>query len=119
MSKYYSDFVRKNQWNHLIIKSKSNIYINSIIKTFSFVNYDFSDTKITDESVKMLGNCHTLNLRNTKITDESVKMLGNCHTLDLRETNITDESVKMLGYSVNCHTLDLWNAKITDESVKC
>ena len=97
VNKYYSDFVRKNQWNHLIIKSKSNIYINNIIKTFSFVNYDFSYTDITDESVKMLGNCHTLNLCYTKITDESVKMLGNCHTLDLSHTKITDESVKMLG----------------------
>ena len=27
LSKYYSDLVRKNQWSHLIIKSKSDIYI--------------------------------------------------------------------------------------------
>ena len=38
--------------------------------TFSFVN-------ISDETVKMLGHCHTLNLRCTEIMDESLKMLGN------------------------------------------
>ena len=115
VNKYCSDLVRINQWNHLIIKSKFNFYMNNIIKTFSFVNYDFSDTDITDESVKMLGNCHTLDLSCTDITDESVKMLGNCHTLHLRWTNITDESAKMLG---NCHTLVLTETNITDESVK-
>ena len=44
-----------------------------MIKTFSFVNYDFSNTDITDESVKMLGHCRALYLCNTKITDESIK----------------------------------------------
>ena len=115
LNKYYSDFVKKNKWNHLIIGLKNINNIQHVIETFSFNNYDFSFTKITDESVKMLGQCHTLNLSWTNITDESVKMLGNCHTLNLSFTKITDESVKMLG---NCHTLGLVWTNITDESVK-
>src|SRR3989344_4295611 len=71
-----------------------------------------------NESVKMLGGLHTLNISNCKnITDESVKLLGGLNTLDLSNcNNITDESVKMLG---NVHTLYLSYCKnITDESVK-
>src|SRR3989338_2638838 len=37
---------------------------------------DLSKTNITDEEVKYLGACHTLNLGDTKITDEGVKYLG-------------------------------------------
>src|SRR4030042_852095 len=52
---------------------------------------DLSCTKITDEGVKYLSACNTLNLSFTKITDEGVKHLGACHTLHLQGTNITDE----------------------------
>ena len=42
---------------------------------------------------------NTLDLSGTKITDESVKELKNCHTLVLSWTKITDESVKELRLS--------------------
>jgi len=34
---------------------------------------------ITDESVKLLGNCHILDLCYCKITNECLKFLRNCH----------------------------------------
>jgi len=48
---------------------------------------------ITDEGLKHLSNCHTLDLSNCdKVTDEGLKHLSNCHTLDLSFChNITDE----------------------------
>src|SRR3989304_6115570 len=49
---------------------------------------DLSNFKITNDEVKHLGACHTLDLYGTKITDEGVKYLGTCHTLDLGRTNI-------------------------------
>src|ERR1700733_9994982 len=107
LSTLYRDIIRKNNLSHLTIT----------LRKVNFIKYDFAYSHITDESVKLLGNCHTLNLSNCNlITNKSVKMLGNCHTLDLSECKkITDESVKMLG---NCHTLDLSGCDlITDESV--
>jgi hypothetical protein len=48
----------------------------------------------------MLRKCYTLNFTACRITDEGVKMLGKCHTLNLYCCDeITDESVKMLGKS--------------------
>jgi hypothetical protein len=69
------------------------------------------NTKITNEDVAYLKNCHTLNLSWTKITD--VIELKNCHTLNLIGTDITDFS----GLK-NCHTLNLSWTKITDECIK-
>ena len=35
---------------------------------------------LTNDSVKFLGRCHTLNLSECKkLTDNSIKFLGNCH----------------------------------------
>jgi hypothetical protein len=107
VNKVISKVILEHGWSHIIVKSKFNI--NDVVKIFNFSNYDFEGTKITDESVKLLVNCHTLNLCNTNITDESVRLLVNCHTLDLSHTKITDESVKLLG---NCHTLNLSRIQI-------
>uniref|UniRef100_A0A6C0LRJ2 Leucine-rich repeat protein n=1 Tax=viral metagenome TaxID=1070528 RepID=A0A6C0LRJ2_9ZZZZ len=61
------------------------------------MKYDFNNSDVTDKDIKLLRNCHTLNLSHCKkITDESVKFFGNCHTLDLSGCYfITNESVKM------------------------
>src|SRR3984885_4100892 len=117
LSTLYRDIIRKNNLSHLTITSRRVKNIKYVIKHYNFIKYDFNNRNITDESVKLLGNCHTLDLSCPKITDESVKFLGNCHTLGLSHCHlITDESVKLLG---NCHTLDLTNCYlITDESVK-
>ena len=115
----FKKIIRETKWNNLTIKLEKNIIsIQYIINHYQFIKYDFSNSLITNESVKLLGNCHTLNLYGCKkITDGSVKHLGKCHTLNLYGCNqITDESVKHLG---NCHTLDLRGCyQITDESVK-
>src|ERR1700722_2207010 len=80
----FNKIVKNNNWENITIKSKDIENIKHIITNYNFVNYDFSESNITDENVKMLGNCHTLNLSGCKkITDESIKMLGNCHTLYL------------------------------------
>lgn len=90
--------------------------LERILKTWKFYNVNLDwYTKLNTQHIKLLSNCHTLDLSNTNITDESVKMLSNCHTLGLNFTFATDESVKMLG---NCHTLNLRGMKITDDSVK-
>ena len=91
--------IRTTKWRNICVRINKNINnVNHIVTTYKFIKYDFSYSQITDESVKLLGNCHTLYLYGcTNITDESVKLLGNCHTLNLyRCTKITDESVKFL-----------------------
>ena len=71
---------------------------------------DLSRTKITDEGVKYLGACHTLNLECTKITDEGVKYLGACHTLYLSSTKITNGRSKVS--RLLSHTLYLGGTKV-------
>src|ERR1044071_3971041 len=107
--------ITKNIKYHKLIKPKSRDNLMYLLDNYKFNRFDLYKLKITDESVKLLGSCHTLDLSHTKITDESVKFLGACHNLYLTGTNITDESVKLLGA---CHTLDLSYTKITDESIK-
>src|ERR1700733_11173096 len=117
LSTLYRNIIRNNKLFHLTITLRRVKNIKYVTEHYRFIKYDFNNSKITDESVKLLGNCHTLDLSCTKITDESVKFLGNCYTLGLSHCYlITDESVKLLG---NCHTLGLaYCDQITDESVK-
>src|ERR1044071_4385572 len=107
--------ITKNIKYHKLIKPKSCNNLMYILDNYKFNRFDLYGSKITDEHVKLLAACHTLDLRCTKITDESVKLLGACHTLYLSGTDITDESAKFLG---SCHTLNLTCTNITDDSVK-
>src|ERR1700733_11294647 len=118
LSTLYRNIIRNNKLFHLTITLRRVKNIKYVTEHYRFIKYDFNNSNITDENVKLLGKCHTLNLKYCdQITDESVKMLENCYTLGLSHCYlITDESVKLLG---NCHTLDLTNCYlITDESVK-
>src|SRR3984885_10721176 len=102
----YRDIIRKNNLSYLTIT----------LSRIENIKYDFHNSMITDESVKLLRNCHTLNFSGCRqITDKSVKLLGNCHTLNFSDCKITDKSVKFLG---KCHILNLTGCKITDKSVK-
>ena len=83
-NKYFRDLIQNTKWDHFMVKLQSINKIKIVIKKYNFMKYDFSNSLITDEIVKELRNCHTLNLNDcNKITDESVKELRNCHTLDL------------------------------------
>jgi RNA-binding protein YhbY len=117
--KKFMHIVRTTKWDQTVVKLKDVNTIEYVGKNYKFTKYDFSQWyNMTYESVKLLGNCHTLNLSSCcRITDNSVKLLTNCHTLNLSECRrITDKSVKLLG---NCHTLNLTGCfQITDESVK-
>ena len=116
-NKSFRKIIRETKWNHSV-RLKNITSIEYVIYHYQFIKYDFSNSSITDTSVKLLGKCHQLDIRWCKqITDESVKHLGKCHRLNLNGCNqITDESVKHLG---KCHQLDLrWCNQITDESVK-
>src|SRR3984885_14938426 len=96
LSTLYRDIIRKNNLSHLTIILKRVKNIKYVIKHYNFIKYDFNNSNITDKSVKLLRNCHTLDLSwCNKITDESVKLLGNCHKLNLSHCDqITDENVK-------------------------
>ena len=94
VNKYLCALIREHKWGHLIVRLKDTDNIESVVKNFNFIKYDFSESNITDDIVRQLSGCHTLNLRYCdKITDESVKELRGCHTLNLNCTEITDESV--------------------------
>ena len=98
LNKNFLNLIRKTYWNHFIVKIQNIESIDFVINNYNFTKYDFSGSKITNDHVKLLGNCHTLNLSSCyNITDNSVQLLGNCHTLNLSRCNITDESVKLLG----------------------
>src|ERR1044071_2665962 len=107
--------ITKNIKYHKLIKPKSCNNLMYILDNYKFNRFGLCGLKITDESVKLFGACHTLDLSYTNITDVSVKLLGACHTLYIFGTKITDESVKLLS---KCHTLYLSGTNITDENVK-
>ena len=118
VNKYLCALIRGHNWDHLIVRLKDTDKIQSVVKNFNFLKYDFSESNITDDIVKKLSGCHSLNLSFCpQITDESVKELRGCHTLNLRYCRqLTDESVKELR---GCHTLYLsFCDQITDGSVK-
>ena len=117
VNKYLCALIRGYKWDHSIVRLENTDKIQSVVKNFNFLKYNFSDSNITDDIVKKLSACHTVNLSYCRqITDESVKELRGCHTLNLSDCyQITDESVKELR---GCHTLNLSWTEITDESVK-
>src|ERR1044071_2556466 len=84
--------ITKNIKYHKLIRPKSRDNLMYLLDNYKFNRFDLYGLKITDESVRVLGACHTLDLSYTNITDESVRVLGACHTLDLSYTNITDKS---------------------------
>jgi hypothetical protein len=92
---YIQDINFKNLIHSKIINSKLQLNLN-----LSGCN------KIKDESLKHLGNLHTLNLSDCyEITDEGIKYLGKLNTLYLSYCEkITDAGLK---YLCNLHTLDL------------
>ena len=73
VNKYLSDLIRGHKWDHLIVRLTYRNDIESVVKNFNFLKYDFSESNITDDIVKKLSGCHTLNLSSChQITDESV-----------------------------------------------
>lgn len=83
------------------VSGLGNIHSLNLSQPWSYTE----DCHITNEDLKFLGNCHTLNISHCdKITDEGIKYLGNIHTLNLCGIDITNESIKSL---VNVHTLHM------------
>ena len=58
----FKEIIRSTKWNHFIVKLKDIKLICYIINNYKFSKYDFSYSQVTDENVKLLENCHTLNL---------------------------------------------------------
>ena len=86
--------IRKVKWDHFNVRLSNVEKIKLVIENYNFTKYDFSYTKITDNIVKELKNCHTLDLSHCRITDASVKELKNCHTLDLNDCQGITDSMK-------------------------
>lgn len=84
-------------------------------------NIDISGTKITDNGIiSLVTHCNILkkkpcelNLTKTKVTDKSVALLGDYHTLHLDQTNVTDKSLELLD---KCNTIYVTDTKV---STKC
>ena len=73
VNKYLCALIRGHKWDHLIVRLRDTDNIESVVKNFNFIKYDFSFSCITDDIVKKLSGCHTLYLMCCyQITDESV-----------------------------------------------
>ena len=72
----FRNIVRITKWYHIFVKLKNINYIQYVTQNYQFVNFDFRYSSITDEGVKHLANCHTLNLYGChQIMDETKKQL--------------------------------------------
>ncbi len=114
LSNHHTKLIRKNKWSTCVVCVKSEHMLSEITLRHVFLIVDLRKIRVTDESIKKLINCHTLNLSRTNITDKSVSKLINCHTLNLSFTHITDKSVSKL---INCYELKISKTNITDKSV--
>ena len=117
INKYFNNLIKQNKWKYITIIPNSKMSKKKLvqfIETHNFINYDFNDFDITDNELKYLSNCETLNLSWCNITDEGIQYLRNCNKLNLYQTNITDMGLKYLS---NCETLNLGYCKITDEGI--
>lgn len=127
-SNKFNNCAKRNLSERMIrIEGKTISYENlgKVMGYFGFRNIDLSGKYITDEHLKLIKDCHTVNLRWCNyITESGFKQLCNCKTiiLDLNEisdieplrncrnislyscTNIEDEQFTKLK---NCHSLDL------------
>ena len=73
VNKYLSNLIKGYKWDHLIVRLRATYKIKSVVENFNFLKYNFSDSNITDDIVKKLSACHTVNLSYChQITDESV-----------------------------------------------
>ena len=73
VDKYLADLIKGCKWDHLIVSLIDTDNIESVVKNFNFLKYNFSESNITDDIVKKLSGCHTLYLSSCdQITDESV-----------------------------------------------
>src|SRR5579862_7403902 len=79
---------RNHGWkDRAIFVDNSNV--STIVKNYNFKYLKISrNLMFTSDIVFYLGKCHTLDLYRTNITDESIKELKNCHTLNLSYTKI-------------------------------
>ncbi len=114
--KKFKDFVRSTKWSNVMVKLTCIAKILHVADTYQFLNYDFSESEITDYVVEKLSDCHTLNLRNClKITDASISVLK-CTSLDISScVLVTDSSIQKL---TMCRNLKLdWCNIISDECI--
>ena len=75
VSKQYLHITRNIKYYKELIKPKNYDNLMYMLYNYKIKMFDLYGLKITDESVKFLGACHTLYLFGTNITDESVKWL--------------------------------------------
>ena len=104
-----------------LIKSYNYYHYNVKIKNFDKIClYNFKDItparSIIDDNLKLLRNCHTLDLSECNITDGGIEELRNCNILDLSGNNkISNYGIKEL----NCHILGLYGCDdITNDLIK-
>jgi Leucine-rich repeat (LRR) protein len=89
----------------------------------NIVELNLAKTKITDESLKVVGslaNLNRLNLNNTRITDAGLANLAGLNNLDwinLYGTDLTDNAVPHLAKLRKLKSIFLWGSKISDEGV--
>ena len=69
--KYNYHFIKNNKWSHLFIYINKEKKLLSMLKNYNFTKLCLEFTDITDASVSLLTNLHTLNLFNTRVTDAS------------------------------------------------
>src|SRR5580700_1485047 len=82
INKKFEYLIINNEWPHLdLIKIKSEDTLIIAATRHKFLNFNLSFCNISDASVKMLSNCHTLNLAGCyQITDKGLAHLKRVHT---------------------------------------
>lgn len=101
--------------------SKDNLsFLQRNVENFDF---NFSNTKITDEGLKYFDGCRYINLRYCKlITDKGFKYLHNARKIDLHYNDYTTISDEGLKYLKKCKWITFRSmgseSKITDAGFK-
>jgi hypothetical protein len=93
--KKFKNIIRSHKWN-IKVRLYDVDKIKYVLDNYNFVNYDLSYSLISDDIVKKLSYCHTLDLTwCVLLTDESLKYLNNCKNLKLDYCSNITNSIKI------------------------
>ena len=84
ISKQFQHIVRNTRWIHIPFRIRNLSYFDHVINNYKIGNWDFSYCEIEDKQIKLIKNCHTIDVSFcNKITGDGLVYLENFRDISL------------------------------------
>ena len=113
MSKEHHNYFRTKKWYNWtvsFVRIGCLGCIKIILENYNFMCISHQDYRLSEENVKLLGKCYSVDVSDSRITDNQMKYLKDCIKLNLRNTEVSDKGIKDLE---KCEVLDVRGTKVT------